>query len=62
MKHDSKDQQVSSSEVPLYDAVEHNVLTRNISGIRMENTSNSKPSSPNVVDYKKKARTVFCGR
>ena len=47
---DSKAQQVSSSDVPLYDVTQHNVLTRNLTGRRMENFSNSKPSSTNVSD------------
>ena len=46
----SKTPQISSSDVPLHDVTEHNVLTRNLSGRRMENFSNSKPSSPNVSD------------
>ena len=59
---DSKTLQVSSSDVPLYDVTEHNVLTRNLSGRRMEDISNSKPSSPNdsdvyaVVDLSKKKK------
>ena len=46
----SKTPQISSSDVPLYDVTEHNVMTRNLSGRRMENCSNSKPSSPSVSD------------
>ena len=47
---DSKAQQVLSSDVPLYHVTQHNVLTRNLTGRRMENFSNSKPSSTNVSD------------
>ena len=47
---DSKAQQVISSDAPLYDVTEHNVLKRNLTGRRMENCCNSKPSSPNVSD------------
>ena len=66
---DSKDLQFLSSDVPLYDVTEHNVLTRNLSGRRMEDTFNSKPSSPNVCDVyamvdfsKKKARRQAGGK
>ena len=60
---DSKAQQVSPSNVPLY-ITEHNVLTTNLSGRRMENFSNSKPSSPSVsnvyavVDLNKKKKRM----
>ena len=47
---DSKSQHISSSDVPLYHVTQHNVLTRNLTSRRMENFSNSKPSSPNVSD------------
>ena len=64
---DSKTQLVSSSDVPLYHVKEHNVLTRNLSGRRMENVSNSsKPSSPNVsdvyalVDLSKEKKKASC--